>query len=125
MIILQVTYQRVYRIGQYESERLEAVAAVEGGDVDAAWAEAVSTVENEYRCLCVERWATTSGPPKTAPEAEYRFFKRYGETIGGEDWAAVQRYVASRAPKPTTIEGWIAAAKAVRDQMNGAGSVAG
>src|SRR5580765_3814280 len=114
-MILQVTYQRVYRLGQYESERLEAVAAVEGGDVDAAWAEAVSTVENEYACLCAER-QPKNGTPKTAPEAEHRFFKRYGETIGGEDWATVQRYLGVRPIKPTTVEGWIAAAEAVRDK---------
>ncbi|HEX9439397.1 MAG TPA: hypothetical protein VF909_06945, partial [Roseiflexaceae bacterium] len=55
-------------------------------------------------------------PPRDSAEAERRFFARYGETIGGENWAAVQRYLQSRAPKPTTVEGWIAAAEAVRDQ---------
>jgi predicted kinase len=55
-------------------------------------------------------------PPRDPAEAERRFFARYGETIGGENWAAVQRYLQSRAPKPTTVEGWIAAAEAVRDQ---------
>ena len=55
-------------------------------------------------------------PPRDPAEAEQRFFARYGEIIGGENWAAVQRYLGSRAPKPTTVEGWIAAAEAVRDQ---------
>jgi hypothetical protein len=55
-------------------------------------------------------------PPRDPAEAERRFFARYGDTIGGENWAAVQRYLQSRAPKPTTVEGWIAAAEAVRDQ---------
>jgi hypothetical protein len=50
--------------------------------------------------------------PRDPAEAEQRFFARYGETIGGENWAAVQRYLRSRAPKPTTVEGWIAAAEA-------------
>jgi hypothetical protein len=55
-------------------------------------------------------------PPQDAAEAEQRFFARYSEQIGGQDWKAVQRYLRSRAPKPTTIDGWIAAAAAVRDQ---------
>jgi AAA domain len=55
-------------------------------------------------------------PPRDPAEAEQRFFARYAETIGGENWAAVQHYLRSRAPKPTTVEGWIAAAEAVRDQ---------
>jgi hypothetical protein len=55
-------------------------------------------------------------PPRDPAEAERRFFARYSDTIGGENWAAVQRYLQSRAPKPTTVEGWIAAAEAVRDQ---------
>ncbi|HEX9374032.1 MAG TPA: hypothetical protein VF897_23670, partial [Roseiflexaceae bacterium] len=49
-------------------------------------------------------------------EAEQRFFTRYGEIVGGDSWAAVQSYLRSRAPKPTTVEGWIAAAEAVRDR---------
>jgi len=28
----------------------------------------------------------------------------------------VQRFLQSRAPRPTTVEGWIAAAEAVRDR---------
>jgi predicted kinase len=55
-------------------------------------------------------------PPRDPVEAEQRFFARYSETIGGENWNAVQHYLRSRAPKPTTVEGWIAAAEAVRDQ---------
>ncbi|HYU12183.1 MAG TPA: hypothetical protein VEK82_06380 [Stellaceae bacterium] len=55
-------------------------------------------------------------PPRDPAEAEQRFFARYGEAVGGEDWNAVQKYLRSRAPKPATVEGWIAAAEAVRDQ---------
>jgi hypothetical protein len=55
--------------------------------------------------------------PRTAAEAEQRFFARYGGTVGGDAWLAVQRYISSRAPKPTTVEGWIAAAEAVRDEQ--------
>jgi len=60
--------------------------------------------------------ATAPQPPRDAAEAEQRFFTRYGEIIGGDSWANVQSYLRSRAPKPTTIEGWIATAEAVRDR---------
>jgi hypothetical protein len=57
-----------------------------------------------------------TAPPRDPAEAEQRFFTRYGEIIGGDSWDNVQSYLRSRAPKPTTVEGWIAAAEAVRDQ---------
>ena len=57
-----------------------------------------------------------SAPPRDPVEAEQRFFTRYGEIVGGDSWPAVQSYLRSRAPKPTTVEGWIAAAEAVRDR---------
>jgi hypothetical protein len=57
----------------------------------------------------------TNGRPKTTQEAATRFFARYGEIVGGEDWKAVQTYLSSRAAKPTTVEGWFSAAEAVRD----------
>jgi hypothetical protein len=63
--------------------------------------------------------AETNGrvaPPRDPVEAEQRFFTRYGEIVGGDSWTAVQSYLRSRAPKPTTVEGWIAAAEAVRDR---------
>ena len=70
--------------------------------------------------LAAPAHAETNGrgptPPRDPVEAEQRFFARYSETIGGENWNAVQHYLRSRAPKPTTVEGWIAAAEAVRDQ---------
>jgi hypothetical protein len=57
-----------------------------------------------------------SAPPRDAAEAERRFFARYGEVVGGATWAAVQSYLETRSAKPTTVEGWIAAAEAVRDR---------
>jgi predicted kinase len=60
--------------------------------------------------------AQAPAPPRDPAEAEQRFFTRYGEIIGGDSWPAVQGYLRSRAPKPTTVEGWIAAAEAVRDR---------
>src|SRR5262249_42927920 len=32
-----------------------------------------------------------AAPPRDPAEAEQRFFARYGEIVGGENWAAVQR----------------------------------
>ena len=60
--------------------------------------------------------AGVAAPPRDPAEAEQRFFNRYGDVIGGDSWPAVQSYLRSRAPKPTTVEGWIAAAEAVRDR---------
>lgn len=52
--------------------------------------------------------------PLDAAEAERRFFARYSSIVGGNNWNAVQRYLGRRDKKPTTIEGWIAAAESVR-----------
>lgn len=60
--------------------------------------------------------AGQSQPPRDPAEAEQRFFARYGDIVGGHSWGAVQRYLQSRAPKPTTVQGWIAVAEAVRDR---------
>ena len=60
--------------------------------------------------------ASSAAPPRDPAEAEQRFFNRYAEIIGGDSWLALQSYLRSRAPKPTTVEGWIAAAEAVRDR---------
>lgn len=65
-----------------------------------------------------------SPPPRDPAEAERRFFARYAEIIGGADWSAVQRYLRSRATKPTTVEGWIAAAEAVRERSRSGASPA-
>jgi hypothetical protein len=64
-----------------------------------------------------------STPPRDPDEAEQRFFARYGDTIGGSSWTAVQRYLQSRDPRPTTVEGWIAVAEAVRDRARESRSV--
>src|SRR5215218_10864585 len=56
-------------------------------------------------------------PPATPAEAEQRFFVRYSEIVGGQDWADVRRYLhRPSAAKPATVEQWIAAAAAVRDR---------
>ncbi len=60
-------------------------------------------------------------PPRDAAEAEQRFYARYAGVIGGTTWSDVQRYLQSRAPRPTTVEGWIAVAEAVRDRARADG----
>lgn len=64
-------------------------------------------------------------PPASAEEAEQRFFARYAEIVGGESWLDVRAYLQTRSPKPTTIEGWINAAEAVRDQHHAEQYMAG
>jgi hypothetical protein len=75
-------------------------------DVDVGFAAPAAPPESNGRTV----------PPRDPVEAEQRFFTLYGEIIGVDSWAAVQIYLRSRAPKPTTVEGWIAAAEAVRDR---------
>jgi hypothetical protein len=72
--------------------------------------------DTEYAAAPAETNGRAPAPPRDAAEAEQRFFTRYGEIIGGDSWPDVQSYLRNRAPKPTTIEGWIAAAEAVRDR---------
>jgi predicted ATPase len=55
-----------------------------------------------------------NGAPRTPEEAERRFFARYGELVGGETWAAVQKYLGYRSPKPATIDEWIEVGAEVR-----------
>jgi len=56
-------------------------------------------------------------PPQDAAEAEQRFFARYGEQIGGQDWAAVRRYLDTKGTEPTTIQEWIDVAQLVFDSV--------
>ncbi len=56
-----------------------------------------------------------SNRPISPAEAEKRFFARYSDVIGGTSWSAVQKYLGTRDRKPSTIEGWIEVAEAVRN----------
>lgn len=87
-------------------------------DVDAADAAAVSPPSEQPS----ER-THASNPPKDAPEAERRFYARYGEIVGGSDWKAVQRYLGSLRPRPSTVEDWIAVAEEVRSRSRDGSSV--
>lgn len=60
-------------------------------------------------------------PPRNAAEAEQRFYACYAGVIGGTTWSDVQRYLQSRALRPTTVEGWIAVAEAVRERARAEG----
>ncbi len=55
-----------------------------------------------------------TGAPRTAEEAEKRFFARYGETVGGGTWTAVQKFLGYRSQKPTTVEEWIEVGAEIR-----------
>lgn len=68
--------------------------------------------------------------PQSMPsvaDARARFFARYGNVLEIADatderengWLAVQRYLKTKAPEPTTIDGWIAIAEEVRDKAKG------
>jgi len=71
---------------------------------------------------------TVSSPPRQnntdtnkrtadAAEAERRFYVRYAPIVGGETWQDVQQYLGSQAPRPNTLEGWVAVAEAVKDKQ--------
>lgn len=66
--------------------------------------------------------AAPTQPPRDAAEAEQRFFARYGKIVGGNSWNLVQRYLGDNQPKPSTVEGWISVAEAVRDLERGSTS---
>jgi hypothetical protein len=55
--------------------------------------------------------------PRTPEQAEARFWKRYGEVIGGQSWPAVQRYLGRLDARPQSVDGWIAVAEEVRDRQ--------
>lgn len=58
--------------------------------------------------------ARNGNAPKSAKEAERRFFARYGDTIGGTSWEDVETFLERNADKPTTVQGWIDLAAEVR-----------
>lgn len=68
MTILQVTYARVYNLGNYESLRLEAVALVVDDATGAAWEEARAAVEAEY---AISQQARVQAAPQPNAGATY------------------------------------------------------
>lgn len=51
---------------------------------------------------------------RTPRDAERRFFARFGDTIGGTTWEAVEEYLGYESPKPTTVDEWVDVAAEVR-----------
>jgi hypothetical protein len=97
---------------QAETPAPAPVAEVE----DQAFEEVIEAAPAPTQAPPAAAPGSPSSPPRDPNEAEQRFFARYSDTIGGESWTAVQRYLQSRAPRPTTVEGWIAVAEQVRDR---------
>lgn len=99
----------------WSSEQLHAAATGLGFDLPSmthAQASALIDAMKNHQAAP----PPTRTPPKTAAEAQSRFFTRYQEIVGGATWASVQRYLSSSDPMPRTIEGWLAAAKAVNEK---------
>lgn len=142
-----VRFSRKYQIRKDDWVGLEAVITLAVSEAEAAQAdphsvtaeafaiakESVIEQRDELRrdlqaaqARAAEQRAAQSAqepapaPPSTPQEAERRFFARYSAIISGQAWIAVQRYLRTRAPKPTTIEEWYAAAEAVREQARAA-----
>jgi hypothetical protein len=137
-----VRFSRKYQIRKDDWVGLEAVITLAVGEAEAAQSDPHSVTAEAFALAkasvieqraelrrelqeaqaraaqqAAERSAQEPAPasPSTLTEAAQRFFARYGQIIGGDTWAAVQHYLRSRVPRPTTIEGWYAAAEAVRD----------
>lgn len=92
------------------------VATPVSDDIDEDEDEEAPAPTNVTAFPATEARRTVDGAPKTAEEAERRFFVRYGETVG-TTWAAVQKFLGYRQPKPTTVQEWIEVAADVRAQM--------
>ena len=54
-MITQVTYARLYNLGNYENERFEVAVTVEDGDVTGAFELARATVEAERHAAVEDR----------------------------------------------------------------------
>ncbi len=111
--------------------RLDAGSARQGHPIDITAdrrieiAAAAIEVEGSRRALDEPRLSLEGQvAERDAAEAEQRFFARYGKIVGGNSWAMVQRYLGDNQPKPSTVEGWISVAEAVRDLERGNTSAA-
>jgi hypothetical protein len=100
--------------------RKEKKTGKRGSDTQAAEAEAAPDEETDTEiAAATESASQPPQPPRSPDEAERRFYARYGEVIGGNDWKAVQRYLGALVPHPSSIEEWIAAAEQVRERARG------
>ena len=55
-----------------------------------------------------------SNAPKTAKDAERRFFAKYGAIVGGTEWADVEAFLGYESDKPTTISEWVEIAAEIK-----------
>lgn len=70
-MITSVTYGRTYNLGNYEGLRLE-VTVTNTGDVDAAFDEAIATVEAQHaRMTGTQAQPTGATPPATDKQRNY------------------------------------------------------
>jgi hypothetical protein len=52
--------------------------------------------------------------PKTAKDAERRFFAKYGTIVGGTEWADVEAFLGYESDKPTTVAEWVEIAAEIK-----------
>lgn len=64
-MITQITYERLFNLGSYESERISATCSVEDGDVEAAYDTARDAVMAQHK-QTIERLAAAP-PAEPAP----------------------------------------------------------
>ena len=94
-MITQVTYERLFNLGNYESERISATATVESADIEGAYDEARTAVETEHNRNALVRAglapaeyippASYEAPP--ASEAQRKFIATLQDKIG---WSSEQ-----------------------------------
>lgn len=68
-MITQVTYERLFNLGNYESERISATATVESADIEGAYDEARTAVETEHERNTLARAGLA--PAEYIPPASY------------------------------------------------------
>lgn len=70
-MITQITYERLFNLGSYESERISATCSVEDGDVDAAYATARDAVMAQHKQTIESREAAPPAEPAPNGGATY------------------------------------------------------
>jgi adenosyl cobinamide kinase/adenosyl cobinamide phosphate guanylyltransferase len=58
--------------------------------------------------------------PRSAREAERRFYARYGAVIGGTSWEDVETFLGYPSDKPKTVEEWVEVAGEVKAKIGDA-----
>ncbi len=68
--------------------------------------------------------ARAAAAPRTARDAERRFFARYAEIIGGTEWEDVEAFLGYTSDKPSTVQEWVEIAAEVKARSSDAESAA-